>query len=125
MLIRWRINLLSVGDKEAQTLGVNTKLTRGIVIVCTALATAGAICVSGTIGWVGLIIPHIARMLVGNDNRVLLPVSLSLGACFMLIVDNLARTITSGEIPLDILTALIGGPFFIYLLKRTKGGGTW
>ncbi|MCL2816939.1 MAG: iron ABC transporter permease [Clostridiales bacterium] len=125
MLVRWRINLLAIGDKEAQTLGVNTGVTRAIVIICVALATAAAICVSGTIGWVGLIIPHISRMLVGNDNRVLLPVSFALGACFMLIVDNLARTITSGEIPLDILTALIGGPFFIYLLKKTKGGGSW
>lgn len=125
MLLRWRINVLAVGDKEAQTLGVNTKLTRGIVISCTTLATAGAVSISGTIGWVGLVIPHIARMIIGNDNRMLLPVSLSLGACFMLIVDNVARTLTPGEIPLDILTALVGAPFFIYLLKKTKGGGAW
>ena len=125
MLLRWRINLLSVGDREAQTLGVNAKLCRIILIICTALATAGAVCMSGTIGWVGLIIPHICRMLCGNDNRVLLPVSLSLGACFMLIVDNLARSLTGGEIPIGVLTALIGGPFYILLLSRTKGGGSW
>jgi iron complex transport system permease protein len=125
MLLRWRINVLAVGDKEARALGVNTKVTRGAVIVCTTFATAGAVSISGTIGWVGLIIPHITRMIIGNDNRVLLPVSFSFGACFMLIVDNFARTLTPGEIPLDILTALIGAPFFIYLLKRTKGGGAW
>jgi iron complex transport system permease protein len=125
MLLRWRINVLAMGDKEARALGVNTKATRAVVIICTTIATAGAVSISGTIGWVGLVIPHIARMIIGNDNRVLLPVSLSLGASFMLIVDNFARTLTPGEIPLDILTALVGAPFFIYLLKKTKGGGAW
>ena len=121
--VRWRINVLSMGDKEAQTLGINTKMNKGIVIVCATLATAGAVCVSGIIGWVGLVIPHIGRMLVGNDNRVLIPTSLSLGACFLILVDNMGRMITGSEIPLGILTALIGGPFFVYLLKTTKGGG--
>jgi len=93
------------------------------VIACASLATAGAVCVSGIIGWVGLVIPHIGRMLVGNDNKVLIPVSLSLGAVFLVIVDDVSRTLTGGEIPLGILTALIGGPFFVYLLKKTKGGG--
>ncbi len=121
--VRWRINVLSMGDKEAHTLGINTKMNKGIVIVCATLATAGAVCVSGIIGWVGLVIPHIGRMLVGNDNRVLIPTSLSLGACFLILVDNLGRIITGSEIPLGILTALVGGPFFVYLLKSTKGGG--
>lgn len=121
--VRWRINVLSMGDKEAHTLGINTKLNKGLVIICATLATAGAVCVSGIIGWVGLVIPHIGRMLVGNDNRVLIPASLSLGACFLILVDNLGRIITGSEIPLGILTALVGGPFFVYLLKRTKGGG--
>ncbi len=121
--VRWRINVLSMGDKEAQTLGINTKINKGIVIVCATLATAGAVCVSGIIGWVGLVIPHIGRMLVGNDNRVLIPTSISLGACFIILVDNLGRIITGSEIPLGILTALVGGPFFVYLLKSTKGGG--
>ncbi len=125
LLLRWRINLLSVGDKEAQSMGIDTKLSRGILIVCTTLATAGAVCMSGTIGWVGLIIPHMCRMICGNDNRLLLPVSLSMGACFLLIVDNLARSITGGEIPIGVLTALIGGPFYIYLLGKTKGAGSW
>ena len=121
--IRWQINVLSMGDREAHTLGINTNLSKGIVIICATLATAGAVCVSGVIGWIGLVIPHIGRMIVGNDNRVLIPVSLSLGACFLILVDVLSRVITGAEIPLGILTALVGGPFFVYLLKRTKGGG--
>ena len=96
---------------------------KGLVIFCATLATAGAVCVSGIIGWVGLVIPHIGRMLVGNDNNVLVPASLSLGACFLILVDNLARMLTGSEIPLGILTALVGGPFFVFLLKKTKGGG--
>lgn len=123
MAVRWRINVLSMGDKEAQTLGINTGLNKGIVIICATLATAGAVCVSGIIGWIGLVVPHIGRMLVGNDNRILIPTSLSLGACFLILVDNLGRMITGSEIPLGILTALVGGPFFVYLLKTTKGGG--
>ncbi|HRY14135.1 MAG TPA: iron ABC transporter permease [Syntrophomonadaceae bacterium] len=123
LLLRWRINVLSMGDREAHSLGINTTVNKGIVIACASLATAGAVCVSGIIGWVGLVIPHIGRMLVGNDNKVLIPVSLSLGAVFLVIVDDVSRTLTGGEIPLGILTALIGGPFFVYLLKKTKGGG--
>lgn len=121
LAIRWRINVLSMGDREARALGINTTLNKGLVIVCATLATAGAVCVSGIIGWLGLIIPHIGRMLVGNDNKVLIPASLSLGACFLILVDNIGRMITGSEIPLGILTALVGGPFFIYLLKKTKG----
>jgi iron complex transport system permease protein len=119
--LRWRLNLLSMGDKEAQALGVNVLGTKGLAIFFATLATAGAVCVSGIIGWVGLVIPHIGRMLVGNNNIRLIPVCLSLGACFMIVVDNLARTLTGSEIPLGILTSLIGAPFFVYLLKRTKG----
>lgn len=122
-LFRWRINILSMGDREAHTLGINTNLNKGLVIACATLTTAGAVCVSGVIGWVGLVIPHIGRMLVGNDNRILIPVSFSLGASFLVIVDNFARILTSAEIPLGILTAMVGGPFFVYLLKKTKGGG--
>jgi iron complex transport system permease protein len=122
-LIRWRINVLSMGDKEAQTLGINTRMTKGLVVVSATLSTAGAVCVSGVIGWIGLVIPHIGRMLVGNDNKVLIPTSFSLGACFLILVDDLGRMATGSEIPLGILTALVGGPFFVYLLKKTKGGG--
>lgn len=122
MLMRWKINVISIGDKEARSLGVNVDGYRFLVIIFTALATAGAVCVSGTIGWIGLIIPHIARMLMGNDNRKILPICFSLGACFLLIVDDLARLLTGGEMPIGILTSLIGGPFYIYLLKKTNGG---
>ena len=121
--VRWRINVLSMGDREAHTLGINTALNKGIVIACATLATAGAVCVSGIIGWVGLVIPHIGRMLVGNDNKILIPVSFALGASFLIIVDDVARLLSGAEIPLGILTALVGGPFFVYLLKKTKGGG--
>jgi len=121
--IRWRLNILSMGDREAQALGVNIFLVKGLAILFATLATAGAVCVSGIIGWVGLVIPHIGRMLVGNNNQVLIPVSLSLGAGYLVLVDNLARTLTGSEIPLGILTSLLGAPFFIYLLKRTKGRG--
>ncbi len=123
VLIRWRINVLSMGDREAHALGINLAVDKGLVIICSTLAAAGAVCVSGVIGWVGLVIPHIARMLVGNDNRVLIPTSLSLGACFMVLVDDVGRIITGSEMPLGILTSLIGAPFFIWLLKKTKAGG--
>ena len=121
--VRWKINVLSMGDKEARTLGVDTRLTKGIVVFSATLATAGAVCVSGVIGWIGLIIPHIGRMVVGSDNRILIPVSFFLGACFLILVDTLARILTGSEIPLGILTALVGGPFFVYLLKKTKARG--
>ncbi len=123
IMIRWRINVISMGDREAHTLGLNVRLTKIVVVLCTSMATAGAVCVSGTIGWIGLIIPHIGRMVVGNDNRLLLPASLSLGACFLIAIDSLGRILTGTELPLNILTALIGGPFYIYLLRKTKGGG--
>jgi len=121
--LRWQINVLSMGDKEAQALGINNILTKIIMVLCASLATAGAISVSGNIGWVGLVMPHIGRMMVGNDNRILIPASFFLGAFFMIVVDNLSRSLIGAEIPLGILTALIGGPFFVYLLKKTKGKG--
>ncbi len=123
LAIRWQLNVLSMGDREAHALGLNITLSKGLVIFCATIATAGAVCVSGVIGWIGLVIPHIGRMLVGNDNQQLIPVSLSLGACFLILIDILSRVITGAEIPLGILTALAGGPFFVYLLKKTKGGG--
>lgn len=123
LLIRWRINVMSMGERDAQTLGINLKLNRGFVIVFTTLATAGAVSISGTIGWLGLVIPHISRMIGGNDNKTLIPISMSLGAFFLVIIDILSRTITGSEIPLGIITALVGAPFYVYILKKTKGGG--
>ena len=119
--MRWRLNVLSMGDQEAQSLGVNIFVTKGLAILFATIATAGAVCVSGIIGWVGLVIPHIGRMIVGNNNVYLVPVSMSIGAVYLVLVDNLARTLTGSEIPLGILTSLIGAPFFVYLLKKTKG----
>lgn len=123
LLFGWRINVLSMGDKEAQAMGIPVQASKNWVILAATLATAGSVCLAGNIGWVGLVIPHISRMLVGNDNRKLLPVSMAVGAAFLVAVDTVSRTVAQSEIPLGILTSLIGAPFFIYLLKKTKGGG--
>ncbi|MDL2317794.1 iron ABC transporter permease [Eubacteriales bacterium OttesenSCG-928-A19] len=122
LLLRWRINLLTMGDEEAQTMGVNTRLVRFVVIVSATLITATAVSVSGTIGWVGLVIPHVSRKLVGNNYRHLMPLSMLLGALFLLLVDTVARNLLTTEIPLGILTAFIGAPFFLYLLLRGGDG---
>lgn len=119
----WKINVLSMGDKEARTMGVNITRDKTMVICAAALATAGAVCLSGIVGWVGLVIPHIGRMIAGNDNRRLLPVSMSIGGAFMVLIDTVSRVVSETEIPLGILTSLIGAPFFIFLLKKTRGGG--
>lgn len=123
LVVRWRLNVLSMGDKEAQVLGLHVSRNKMIIIICTTLATAGAVCVTGMIGWIGLVIPHIGRMLVGNDNAFLMPASMALGGIFLIVIDNIGRVLTGSEIPLSILTAIIGGPFYIYFLKKTKGGG--
>jgi iron complex transport system permease protein len=120
--VRWRINLLSLGDKEARALGIRTEFMKGFIIICATLITAASVCVSGIIGWVGLVMPHVSRMLVGPDHKVLLPASIATGASFLLIVDLIARSATAIEIPLGILTAVVGAPFFAYLLRKTKGG---
>lgn len=122
LLLRWRFNLLAMGDIEARALGVRTELLKGIIIVCTTLVSAASVCVAGVIGWIGLIIPHVARMLVGPDHKVLLPASLAIGASYLLFIDDIARTAIAAEIPLGILTAIVGAPFFAYLLRKTKGG---
>ena len=122
LMVRWRINILAMGDEEARSLGIRTEVLKFFIIFCCTLVTASAVCVSGMIGWVGLIIPHVGRMLVGPDHEQLLPTSIALGSTYLLIVDDLARTVTSAEIPLGILTAVIGAPFFAYLIRRTKGG---
>ena len=121
MLLRWRINLLSFGDEEAQTLGIPVERLRLIVILCATLLTA-AVSLSGIIGLVGLIVPHLVRFLVGPDFRFLLPGSALLGGLFLLIADNMARTLWTMEIPLGILTSLFGVPFFLYLLIKYHHG---
>ena len=121
-LVRWRINLLAVGEEEARALGVDTKRMTVVLIIASTVITASAVCISGIIGWVGLVVPHIGRMLVGPDFRKLIPVSAILGTSFLLVVDDIARTLTAAEIPLGILTSLVGAPFFAYLLTRKKVG---
>jgi iron complex transport system permease protein len=121
MLVRWRLNVLSMGEEEARSLGVRTDLLKGIIIVCTTLVTAAAVSVCGIVGWVGLVIPHLARMWVGPDHRVLLPAACSIGATYLLLIDDVARTASASEIPLGILTAVVGAPFFAYLLRKTQG----
>lgn len=123
LLVRWKLNLLSMGDDEARALGVRTEWLKGIVIACATLITSAAVSACGVVGWVGLVIPHVGRMLVGPDHRDLLPATLSLGASYLLVIDGLARTATAVEIPIGILTAIIGAPFFAYLLRRTSA--TW
>lgn len=120
---RWRLNVVSMGDKEAKTMGVHVGFIRVMIIAGATLATAASVAVAGVVGWIGLVIPHVGRMLIGNDNRILMPVSFVLGGTFLLLIDTLGRSITGSELPLSILTALLGGPFYIYLLLRTKGGG--
>jgi len=118
LAIRWRINVLSLGEDEAKALGIDTRRMRIIIVLCCTMITSASVCVSGVIGWIGLIIPHFARMLVGPNHRALLPACLSIGGVYLLLVDNLARTFTSSEIPLGILTGIIGAPVFAYLLTR-------
>ncbi len=122
LLLRWRINLLSLGDEDAHALGVNTKLLRPLLIASATLMTAAAVSIAGIVGWIGLVMPHIARMLVGPDYRRLLPTAMLAGAAYLVLVDILARTIAAIEIPLGILTATIGAPFFIWLLASGKRG---
>jgi len=122
LLIRWRINLLSLGTDEARTLGINiTQITR-IIVLCATLLTAAAVCISGIIGWVGLVVPHLARMITGPDYSRLLPMTIVMGASYLLIMDDISRTLITTEIPLGILTALLGAPFFAFLLWRRKTG---
>ncbi len=120
LLLRWRMNVLTMGDDEAMTMGVDANKVRFIVIVCATLTTASSVSVSGMIGWVGLVIPHLTRKLVGNNYSYLMPATMLFGAIFLLMVDNVSRTLLATEIPLGILTAFIGAPFFIYLITRER-----
>jgi len=121
--LRWRIGVLSLGDDEARALGVDVPRLRIVVIAAATLMTASVVAISGVIGWIGLMIPHIARMMVGPNFNRLLPAAMLLGASFMLLVDTLARTLARIETPLGILTAVLGAPFFLWLLAR--GRKTW
>lgn len=118
LLISWQVNILTVGEDEARTMGINTKLIRFITIICATLLTSASVAVSGMIGWIGLVIPHLSRKLVGNNFVYLLPTSMIFGASFLLLVDNVSRNLWTSEIPIGILTSFIGVPFFIYLITR-------
>ena len=122
VLLRWRINVLSLGDEEAKALGVEAGRLRFFVIAAATLMTASVVAISGVIGWVGLVIPHIARMIVGPSFDRLLPTAMLLGASYLLCVDTLARTMARIEVPIGILTAVVGAPFFLWLLARGREG---
>lgn len=117
-LMRWRLNVITMGDAEAQAMGVDAAKVRLAVILGATLVTAAAVSVSGMIGWVGLVIPHMMRRLAGSDFRLLMPASVLAGGTFMLLVDDISRNLASMEIPIGILTAMIGAPFFLLLITR-------
>ncbi len=118
--MRWRMNVLALGEEEARAVGLNPQREKLLMILPATLVASASVAVSGVIGMVGLAVPHMVRMIVGSDNTKTLPVSLVFGGSFLLIVDDLSRTLTSFEIPIGVLTTLIGGPFFVYLFKRTQ-----
>lgn len=119
--LRWKLNVLMLSEDEAKTMGVNIRMMRVIVALAATMVTASCVSMCGQVGWVGLLIPHICRMLFGSNNQNIVPASISLGAVFLLIMDTVARSATAAEIPISILTSVIGAPFFIILLKRREG----
>lgn len=116
LLLRWRLNVITMGDDEARAMGVNAHRVRLGIVVCSTLITAASVAVSGMIGWVGLVIPHMLRRVVGADYRYLMPASILGGGIFLLVVDNVSRTVTTAGIPIGILTAFVGAPFFLWLI---------
>ncbi len=120
ILMRWRLNVLSLGEEEAKAMGVNVRREKLLVILLTSLITAAATAVAGVIGWIGLIVPHLVRMMVGADNRKVIPLSAALGASVLIIADDITRVAATFEIPIGILTSIIGIPFFIILLRRSR-----
>lgn len=121
--LRFRINVLSLGDEQAAAMGIAVEPLRWLLLGCTTVVVSASVAVSGTVGWVGLVVPHMARMLVGPDHRLLLPASALIGGTYMVCVDTAARSATSAEIPLGVITALIGAPLFAWLLRRSQGRG--
>ena len=120
--LSWKLNVLAMGDEEARMLGVNVRLYRWLIIACATLLTSTSVSVSGNIGWIGLVVPHLARKLVGPDHVRLMWASMSIGAAFLLLVDTIARLASTVEIPLGIITAFIGAPFFFILILRSRRG---
>jgi iron complex transport system permease protein len=124
VLMRWRLNIISMGEDEARALGVHVRRDRIVFIFCTSLAVSLAVSVSGIIGWVGLMAPHLVRMLMGPDHKTLVPLSIAWGAAFMILADTIARNLTSFDVPVGIITALLGAPFFVFLMRR-GGKESW
>ena len=110
-LLRWKINILALGQEEATSVGINYKALRLVVIICATLLTAGTVAIAGVIGWIGLVIPHISRILVGRNTKRTIPLTIVIGACFMIIVDVISRSFTSTEIPLSVVTGFFGNTF--------------
>lgn len=121
LMLRWRLNLLPLPEDEARASGVNIALLRGVTVICATMMTASCVSMCGQVGWVGLLVPHICRMKFGNNNLSLMPASVCIGAGFMVLVDTFARSATAAEIPISILTAIIGAPFFIMLMRKSGG----
>lgn len=120
MILRWQINLLTLDEEEARSMGINIRMYRLIFIAASTMLSAAAVCLGGLIGWVGLMIPHMARALVGADYKRLIPASAMLGAVYLLIMDDIARSVLSMEIPLGVVTSIMGAPFFVYLIIKRK-----
>ena len=120
--MRWQLNLMALGDDEAKALGVDTSRSRKILIVMSTLITSAAVCVCGIVGWVGMVIPQVTRLVVGPDSRRLIPSAFAVGAIFLMLVDIVCRTLVVTEIPVGIVTSIIGAPIFLVLLKRVKEG---
>lgn len=120
-LLRWRLNILPLSDDEARASGTNIGLLRTVTVLCATAITASCVSMCGQVGWVGLLVPHICRMKFGNNHLALIPASISIGAAFMVVVDTIARSASAAEIPISVLTAVIGAPFFILLMRRSGG----
>jgi len=123
LLLRWRLNVLALGDEEARSVGLNPELYKVIFVLAASLAASSAVAVAGVIGLVGLIVPHMLRMIFGPDHRTLIPLSISFGASFLVLVDDFARAGMGFEVPVGVITTLVGAPFFAYLLRRVRSGG--
>lgn len=120
-LIRWRLDLLPLSEDEIRSTGVNVNALRGVTVICATVITASCVSMCGQVGWIGLLVPHICRMKFGSRHSELLPASVSFGAAFLVVVDTVARSVSASEIPVSVLTAIIGAPFFIYLMRKSRG----
>ena len=120
LILAWNANIISMGERESRALGVNYRTTIMVLIISATALTAGAVSVSGTIGWIGLVIPNIVRLIVGSDNRSVFPISALIGASFLIVVDTLARTLSPNEIPLSVITGIIGTPLFLYAIYKKR-----